>query len=216
MSPSHFTWSSPPAEHLGLAALRLERDLVVLMVGTLSEAAAATLDSLPPALTPAFGSNTWRRKDNRFICTEKKRRPKRIQSRLLLWVSHSRCYCKRLKAAYYYDCLTAGCYCEHLTAGFYCEPTWSSSCCCSSIALSFFPSLLLLPLVSSCWHFPPEGASALSSSCLSFELLNFEIWCIVTQSYHSSSSVSRTVRSDDDCLGSVYTERKRRRFQMGS
>ena len=93
MSPSSFTWSSSPAEHLGLAALRLERDLVVLMVGTLSEAAAATLDSLlaalPPALTPAFGSNTWRRKDNRFICTEKKRTPKRIHSRLLLWVSHS-------------------------------------------------------------------------------------------------------------------------------
>ena len=55
MSHSYFTWSSPPAEHLGLAALRLERDLVVLMVGTLSEAAAATLGSLLP---PGFGSNT--------------------------------------------------------------------------------------------------------------------------------------------------------------
>ena len=63
MSLSPFTWSSPPAEHLGLAALRLERDLVVLMVGTLSEVAATTLlgsllSALPPALPPAFGSNT--------------------------------------------------------------------------------------------------------------------------------------------------------------
>ena len=196
MSPSPFTWSSPPAEHLGLAALRLERDIVVLMVGTLSEAAAATLDSLlaalPPALTPALGSNTWRRKDNRrFICTEKKRTPNRIHSRLLLWVSHKKlfnerltagCYCERLTAAYYYERLTTGCYCECLTAGCYCEPTWSSSCCCSSIALSFFPSLLLAPFLSSCWDSPPVGASALSSSCFSFELLNIEIWCIVIHS----------------------------------